>query len=95
MPEIMARGSNPTEYRRQIPAGSGMAVCTDGSTSTYYATSGHLGSSGLVMDSSANVLTRESFTPFGARRGSAWTGTPSSSDYAAFGNTTRKGYRRG
>jgi hypothetical protein len=69
-----------------------LAVCTDGTTSTYYATSGHLGSSGLVMDSSANVLTRESFTPFGARRGSAWTGTPSSSDYTAFGNTTRKGF---
>jgi RHS repeat-associated protein len=95
MLEIMTRGSNPTEYRHQIPAGSGMAVYTrrtDGSTSTYYATSDHLGSSDLVMDSSANVLTRESFTPFGARRGSAWTGAPSSGDYTAFGNTTRKGF---
>jgi RHS repeat-associated protein len=45
-----------------------------------------------VMDSAANVLTRESFTPFGARRGGAWTGTPSSADYTAFGNTTRKGF---
>jgi RHS repeat-associated protein len=95
MLEIMTRGSNPTEYRHQIPSGSGMAVYTrrtDGSTSTYYATTDHLGSSDLVMDGSANVLTRESFTPFGARRGSAWTGTPSSGDYTAFGNTTRKGF---
>ena len=95
MLEIMTRGSNPTEYRHQIPAGSAVTVYTrrtDGSTSTYYATSDHLGSSDLVMDSSANVLTRESFTPFGARRGSAWTGVPTSSDYTAFGNTTRKGF---
>jgi RHS repeat-associated protein len=93
--EIMTRGSNPTEYRHQIPAGSGAAVYTrrtDGSASTYYATSDHLGSSDLVMDSSANVLTRQSFTPFGARRGSAWTGVPTSSDYTAFGNTTRRGF---
>lgn len=93
--EIMTRGSSPTEYRHQIPAGSSGVVYTrrtDGSTSTYYATSDHLGSSDLVMDSSANVLTRESFTPFGARRGSAWTGVPTSSDYTAFGNTTRKGF---
>jgi RHS repeat-associated protein len=93
--EIMTRGSNPTEYRHQIPAGSGVAVYTrrtDGSASTYYATSDHLGSADLVMDSSATVLTKESFTPFGARRGSAWTGAPSSADYTAFGNTTRRGF---
>jgi RHS repeat-associated protein len=95
MLEIMTRGPNPTEYRHQIPAGASTAVYTrraDGSTSTYYATSDHLGSSDLVMDGSATVLTRESFTPFGARRGSAWAGVPTSSDYTAFGNTTRKGF---
>jgi RHS repeat-associated protein len=95
MLEIMTRGANPTEYRHQIPAGSGTAVYTrrtDGSTSTYYATSDHLGSSDLVTDASANVLVKESFTPFGARRGSAWTGSPSSGDYTAFGNTTRRGF---
>ncbi len=93
--EIMTRGSGPTEYRHEIPTGSGIAIYTrrtDGSTGTYYATSDHLGSADLVMDSVANVLTRESFTPFGARRGSAWTGAPSSADYTAFGNTTRRGF---
>lgn len=93
--EVMTLGSNPTEYRHQIPAGSSIAVYTrrtDGSTGTYYATSDHLGSSDLVMDSAANVLTRESFTPFGARRGSSWTGVPTTGDYTAFGSTTRKGF---
>src|SRR5207249_4702490 len=50
MMEIMTRGSNPTEYRHQIPAGSGTAFYTrrtDGCTSTYYATSDHLGSSDI------------------------------------------------
>src|SRR6185312_12417078 len=65
---------------------------TDGTTSTYYATSDHLGSSDLVMDGSANVLAKQSFTPFGARRGSNWQGMPSASDLAAFGNSTRKGF---
>lgn len=95
MLEIMTRGTNATEYRHQIPAGSSIAIYTrrtDGTTSTYYATSDHLGSSDLVMDGSANVLVRESFTPFGARRGSAWTGTPTSGDNTAIGNTTRKGF---
>jgi RHS repeat-associated protein len=93
--EVMTRGSNPTEYRHQIAAGSSLVVYTrrtDGSTSTYYATSDHLGSSDVVMDSGANVLTRESFTPFGARRGSNWTGIPATGDYTAFGNTTRRGF---
>jgi len=62
------------------------------STETYYVTSDHLHSSDLVTDHAANVLTRESFTPFGARRGSNWQGNPSSADYAAFGNSTRKGF---
>ncbi len=91
----MTRGSGPTEYRHQIPAGSGLAIYTrrtDSTTATYYATSDHLGSSDLVMDSAATVLARESFTPFGARRGSNWQGVPTSGDYTAFGNTTRKGF---
>jgi RHS repeat-associated protein len=92
--EVLTRGS-VTEYRHQIPAGSSTVVYTrrsDGTNATYYATSDHLGSSDLVLDSSASVLARESFTPFGARRGSNWQGTPSTADYTAFSNTTRKGF---
>jgi RHS repeat-associated protein len=93
--QIVTRGTNPTEYRHQIPAGSSTAVYTrrsDGTTGTYYATSDHLGSADLVMDSAANVLVRESFSPFGARRGSNWQSIPSTQDYTAIQSTTRQGF---
>jgi len=44
------------------------------------------------MDSAATVLARESFTPFGARRGSNWQSTPTSGDYSTFQGTTRRGF---
>lgn len=93
--EVTTRGSAATEYRHQIPAGSSTVVYTrrsDGTSGTYYATTDHLGSSDLVLDSSANVLARESFTPFGARRGSNWQNIPTTGDYAAFASTTRRGF---
>jgi RHS repeat-associated protein len=93
--QVVTRGTSPTEYRHQIPAGSSTAVYTrrsDGSTGTYYATSDHLGSADLVMDSGANVLVRESFTPFGARRGSNWQTIPSLADYSEIQTTTRQGF---
>jgi RHS repeat-associated protein len=92
--EIMTKGG-VTEYRHQIPAGSGSAVytrSTSGTNSTYYATSDHLGSADLVMDSAGTVLARESFTPFGARRGSNWQGVPTTADYTTFDTTTRRGF---
>lgn len=93
--QVVTDGSSPTEYRHQIPAGSSTAVYTrrtDGTTGTYYATSDHLGSADLVMDGSANVLVRESFSSFGARRGTNWQGIPTTSDYTAIQSTTRKGF---
>jgi RHS repeat-associated protein len=93
--EILQRGSAPTEYRHQIPAGSSLAIFTrrsDNTSATYYATSDHLGSADLVLDATAIVLSRESYTPFGARRGSNWQGLPTAADYTAFGNTTRRGF---
>jgi RHS repeat-associated protein len=92
--EVMTRGT-VTEYRHQIPAGTSSAIYTrrtDGTSSTYYATSDHLGSADLVLDSSGNVLARESFTPFGARRGSNWQSVPSAGDNSVFASTTRKGF---
>jgi RHS repeat-associated protein len=44
------------------------------------------------MDASANVLTRESFTPFGARRGSNWQSVPTTQDYTAIQSSTRQGF---
>jgi RHS repeat-associated protein len=93
--EVVQTGTGPTEYRHQIPAGSASAIYTrrtDGTTSTYYATSDHLGSADLVLNNSGNVLAKESFTPFGARRGGNWQNLPSTSDYATFASTTRRGF---
>jgi RHS repeat-associated protein len=93
--QVVTRGTNPTEYRHQISAGSSTAVYTrrsNGTTGTYYATSDHLGSADLVMDSNANVLVRESFSPFGARRGSNWQSIPTTQDYSAIQSSTRQGF---
>jgi RHS repeat-associated protein len=93
--QVVARGTSPTEYRHEIPAGSATVVYTrrsDGTSATYYATSDHLGSADLVMDGAANVLVRESFTPFGARRGSNWQGIPSTADYTQIQSSTRQGF---
>ncbi len=93
--EKLSRPGGVIEYRHMIPAGSGMAIYLrkpDGTNSTTYVTTDHLGSGDLILDSTANVLARESFTPFGARRGSNWTGTPTSGDYTTFSNTTRRGF---
>lgn len=56
------------------------------------ATSDHLGSGDLILDSAGAVLARESFTPFGARRGSNWQGLPSAADQAVFADVTRRGF---
>jgi len=41
-----------------------------------FATHGPVTSADLIMDSAANVLVRESFSAFGARRGSNWQSIP-------------------
>ena len=92
--EKMTKGSI-TEYRHLIRAGSGTIIHTrrsNSTNSTYYLTSDHLGSSDVITDSGASVLARASFTPFGARRGSAWSGNPTSADYGVFQSTTRRGF---
>jgi RHS repeat-associated protein len=93
--EKVIRPSGVTEYRHMIPAGSGTAIYTrrsDATNSTYYVTTDHLGSGDLVLDSAGAVLARESFTPFGERRGSNWQGLPSAGDKTVFGNVTRRGF---
>jgi RHS repeat-associated protein len=83
-------------YRHYVPTPSGLTIIvsrnSDGSTTTTYALSDHLGSSDALLGSSGNLLVQESFAPFGQRRGSTWTGVPSSGDYAAIAGTTRRGF---
>ena len=51
-----------------------------------------------MMDASANVLVPESFSPFGARRGTNWQASttnvpaPSATDWANITKTTRVGF---
>jgi RHS repeat-associated protein len=93
--EKTTKGTGATEYRHLIPAGSGSAILTrrsDLTNNTYYMTSDHLGSGDLVLDSTATVLAKESFTPFGARRGSNWQGVPTAADYTVFSNVSRRGF---
>jgi len=95
--EVLQRGTT-TEYRHLITAGSNSVIYTRRSigtalsTSTYYLTSDHLGSANLVLDSSGNILANESFSAFGARRGSNWQGVPTTGDYATFASASRRGF---
>ena len=93
--EKVIRPTGVTEYRHAIPAGGGTAIYTrrsNSTNSTYYVTTDHLGSGDLVLDSAGTVLARESFTPFGERRGSNWQGLPSAGDKAVFADVTRRGF---
>ena len=95
MLEVLQRGTGPIEYRHHIGGGSSSVILTkrsDGTSSTYYATSDHLGSGDLILDSTGAVLDRMSFGPFGVRRASNWAGVPGTADYTVFANTTRQGY---
>jgi len=50
---VSRSGGSPLEYRHLIPAGSSTAIFvrrSDGTSSTYYATSDHLGSADLVLE---------------------------------------------
>lgn len=60
---------------------------------TYYLTSDHLGSTHKII-AAAGVVTAvsESFGAFGQRRGSNWTGVPTSANWTAIGATTRDAY---
>ena len=46
----------------------------------------------MVTDAVGAVLVKTSFGAYGARRGTNWQGTPSSGDYTAIANSTRRGF---
>ncbi|MEZ5897868.1 MAG: RHS repeat-associated core domain-containing protein [Hyphomicrobiaceae bacterium] len=88
--------STLTSWRHHIKAnGRTVAIysrASTGATNTIYPLTDHLGSTDAITDSAGTVLVRESFTAFGARRGSNWQGTPTPADMTAIANATRRGY---
>lgn len=84
-----------TDYRHMIRAGNASIIVsrkTVGGNSVYYVTQDHLGSSSAITNSSGGILVNSSFDAFGKRRGSNWSGSPSSGDWTAIAATTRRGY---
>lgn len=84
-----------TDYRHMIRAGGSTIIVSrqsTGANNVYYVTSDHLGSSSAVTNSSGSIVVNESFGAFGARRGSNWSGSPSSGDWSAIASTTRRGF---
>ncbi|MCP5339423.1 MAG: hypothetical protein H7A14_07430 [Sinobacteraceae bacterium] len=91
--------SGITAWRHPIKAdGRTVAVYTRGSNganNTIYPLTDHLGSTEAITDDYGAVVVRESFTAFGKRRGSAWTGAPTSGpggDEEKIANSTRRGF---
>ncbi|MCJ7453328.1 MAG: hypothetical protein MUO39_12780, partial [Steroidobacteraceae bacterium] len=86
--EKVTRGSL-TEYRHLIAGGKGIAAIytrpSTGSPATYYVHTDHLGSPELITNSAGAQVVKLSFGAYGERRGSNWTGTPSTGDWTAIG----------
>ena len=84
-----------THWKHLIPTPSGQVQVirrSDGSKDTFYVTTDHLGSTDAVLNASGTVLMRGSFGVHGARRASNWQGAPSSTEWQAIADTTRRGY---
>jgi RHS repeat-associated protein len=85
-----------TAYRHSIEIGDSTAIYTRYSSGaaaqTFYAASDHIGSYSSITDASGAVVVKESFDAFGKRRGTNWTGLPTSADLTTIGNTTRRGF---
>jgi len=83
-----------TYWRHYVHTPSGFVVVSrnsDSTGATSYALTDHLGSTETVLDASGNLQARESYTAFGARRGSDWTiATPPA--WSGIANTSRHGY---
>jgi RHS repeat-associated protein len=86
-----------TEYRHYIVA-NGKAVAVRkrvGSTDdTYYLHEDHLGSTDAITTQAGAKLVQLSYSAWGDRRGSGWTGAPSAGDIAAIGASTHRGFTK-
>jgi RHS repeat-associated protein len=93
--EQMTSSSVGTEYRNYIVAnGVKVAIKVLSSTrnDTLYLHGDHLGSTDVITDQTGAIKLHESYDAWGNRRGSNWTGAPSSSDVSTITTTTHIGY---
>ena len=85
-----------TDWRHLIQA-EGRTVAlysrkSSGTNTLRYLLHDHLGSVDAITTAGGAVELRESFEAFGGRRGSAWSGVPSSAQLATMREVTRRGY---
>jgi RHS repeat-associated protein len=93
--EKVTRGSS-VDYRHTIYAdGRPVAIYSrksSGDNALRYLLLDHLGSIDVIASSSGAVDLRESFDPFGQRRGENWVAPPASKDISRMRDLTRRGY---
>jgi RHS repeat-associated protein len=91
--EKLKRGSS-TQYRSLIQVGSVQIIASrnSGGQTVHYVTTDALGSADRIIDAAGASLANLSFSAFGSRRGSGWTGNPTGSDQTQIRNTTRHGF---
>lgn len=91
----IATSTGGTYWRHYVPLPSGMSVVVsrnaDHTSTTTYVLTDHLGSSDALLDEAGNYRTRESFSAFGARRGSDWS-SGTAPDWLGIANNTRHGF---
>jgi len=94
--EKVARGAT-TAWRHYVFAPTGIAAIQlrtgkQSQTAIRYLTHDHLGSTDKILDAAGNALVAESFAAFGRRRGTSWTGLPTTQQLEVIGAITRDGF---
>jgi RHS repeat-associated protein len=93
--KMTASASNIVRWRHLISTpGANVQVTrrSDGTNEVLYVAKDHLGSTDALLNASGTVLARASFAAYGGRRGTAWTGAPTTAEMQAYADQTRRGY---
>jgi RHS repeat-associated protein len=92
----MTPAQNHNKYFIQVPGGTQIIydIQSVNGPQTTYVTADHLGSGNIFLNSAGTKLINESFSAYGYRRTSSWSGplSSSSSDYTTIASRTRRGY---
>jgi RHS repeat-associated protein len=87
---------NHNKYFIQVPSGTQIIydIQSVSGAQTTYITADHLGSGNIFLNSAGTKKINESFSAYGYRRSSNWSGplSSTSSDYTTIASTTRRGY---